>query len=431
MNRFTIDDLRAALPELDELRPLVDYLVATSVADPERTWSGSSELGTAGDRLVEPLDLEEASERLALEVFEHRSRIYGLAARAIAALTEGDAEAATEALLQAASLEAEKGEAPRAAAYADAAYRLARDAGDATLASLTLRRRARHRRAEGRYEDARRDYEEALVLAEAAEDPRGAAEACVGAGNVCEEQARWGEAEDWYRRALSLLGSHEPPVPEQWHALLNLHVVLRSMGSLEGCLEPLREAEALVETLDDSSAVPFLENAWGQYHMALRDFDTAEQHLRRGVAESADARSEITIRLNLAETLFARGRHLDAAEEARRAERRAIVSSMPQKLPEVYRLLGRILADEGILDAFVLFERALQIVDARDLPAIERARTLQAYGEAESSLGDTATGRELLSEADRLYERLGIEHRRDAWSDRYQGERPISESNQT
>ena len=419
MKRLTVDVLRAVLPDLDELRPLMDRLVADSRPDPARTWSGAGALQSLGDRLVDTGELAKTVQRLATEEEEHRRRIYDLAARSLDALARGSHGEAAATFLEAAALEEALDRWDRAEAYADAAWRVARDGDDPLLSSLALRRRGRHRRALSHYGDAARDYEEAYLRSDSAEDPRGAAEALVGWGNVLEEQGRWEEAAERYRRALQVLEALDERMPEAWHALLNLHVVLRSMGQVEASVAPLRQAAQIVEELGDESAVPFLENARGQVEMARGDFQAAEEHLRRAVMASSGSRAEVTVRLNLAETLLATGRTLEAAEEARRAERGALVSRLPQKLPEVYRLLGRIAAREGEADAFVLFERAMEIIRDRGLPALERAQTLQAYGEAEAELGDPEAAASLLSEADGLYRALGIEHRRRRWADRF------------
>lgn len=422
MKRLTVDDLRAVLPDLDELRPLADHLVSGSEADPARAWSGSGQLGTAGSRLVRTDGLGDAVDDIVGRERERLEWIYRLVAEAVEAVADGEPATAVERFLEAADLEETADHPERAAAYADAAYRLAREGSQPALTSLALRRRARHRRAIGRHAEAERDYQEAFVVARAVDDARGAAEALIGAGNVFEEQARWDEAAEWYRRALEVLESVDGPAPERWHALLNLHVVLRSVGSLDDCLASLQRAAEIAEAIVDDTALPFLENARGQYRMAVGDFEAAEEHLRRAVEASRGARAEITIRLNLAETLFAMGRTLDAAEEARRAERMAITSTVPQKLPEVYRLLGRIAASEDVPDAFVLFERALEIIAEHGLPTVERAQTLQAYAEAEGRVGDPETAGRLLAEADRLYGELGIDRRRRPWADRFDRE---------
>ncbi len=420
MKPLTFDGLRALLPELDELRPLVDHALARSHADPARTWSGSGALGTAGARLVDAAELEAAVADIARREHEHRRRTYEVVARALALLSQGDTTGAAERLMEAAEVEEERNEAARAEAYADAATRLARDGRDPRLTSLALRRRARHRRASGRYREAEADYDEAVVVARAVDDHRGAAEALIGAGNVLEEEGRWKEAEARYRQALDVLDAAGGEASERWHALLNLHVVLRSVGSLDDCVEPLERAEAVAERMGELAAARFaIENHRGQLRMAHGDFQGAEEHLRQAVAESRTARAEITIRLNLAETLLAMGRALESAEEIRRAERRAIIACVPQKLPEVYRLLGRLAASEGGRDAFVLFERALEIIAERGLPALERAQTLQAYAEVEARMGDDERSAGLLAEADRIYRELGLDRRRRTWVDRF------------
>lgn len=419
---MTLDGLRAVLPDLDELRPLVDRLTAGSEADPARAWAGSGELGTIGDRLIAPDALIGETSELARRECAHLERIYELNARAIAALAEGDVETAAETFLEAAAEEQSRDRADRAEAYADSAYRVARDGGGVELASRALRRRARHRRAQGRYEESRRDYDEAALAADSGNDARGVAEALIGAGNVEEEQGHWPQAAELYRQALARIEDLSEVVPEAWHAHLNLHVVLRSIGELEAAEEPLEEARRIAAQLEDPSARAFLENARGQFLMATADFVSAERHLRSALEASESAVAEITIRLNLAEALLATGRTLDAAQEARRAERHALVAGLPKKLPEVYRLLGRIAALENIADAFVLFERALQLIEQRGLPVLERAQTLQAYAEAERRVGDPDAARDLLAEADRLYAQLGIERRRDPWADRFDHE---------
>lgn len=440
MKRLTVDGLRTVLPDLDELRPVADKLLADSRPDPARTWTASGTLASLGDRLVETRGLTGELRTLADAEHRHRERIFEMVGRAVVSLEAGTASPAAAALLDAAALEEERDRAEKAEAYADAACRVARDGEDPGVLSLALRRRGRHRRTMGRYGESARDYGEAALVAESVHDARGRAEALIGRANVLEEQGQWEAAADGYREALATLEALDEPTPELWHAHLNLHVVLRSVGEIDEALPPLRTAQEIARAIGDDGAEPFLANARGQLDMALGDFEAAEEHLRRAleacIARGSGSRAEITIRLNLAETLLARDRTLDAAEAARRAERKAIVARMPQKLPEVYRLLGRIAAADGVADAFVLFERALEIIEERRLPALERAQTLQAYAESEARTGDPDAAADLMARADETYDELGIEHRRRPWVDRFDGgsgtdpeERPIEEEN--
>ena len=419
MKHLTVDRVREILPELDELRSLLDRVVSGSQPDPSRQWAGSGELGTSGARLVDVASLPRLAADAAEAERTHLQGIYDVCARALQHVAAGDDGSAASCLLDAAAAEEQRDRPVRAALYANAAYDLARRAGDSVREALALRRRARARRSAGRLTDAERDYVRSHELAQIVSDSRGAAEAAIGAGNVLEEQGRWDEAASWYRTAIDLLGRTEGPLPEQWHALLNLHVVHRSMGALAECEAPLFEAESIARALDDPSAVPFLENARGQLLMARGDFAAAQHRFGLAIDASTSARAAVIIRLNLAEAMLAAGRHLDAAEEVRRAEQDALIAGLHQKLPEVYRLLGRIAMAEGNPDSFVLFERALDLIAARKLPELERALTLQAYADAERALGSETSADDLNAQADAIYARLGIERRRSEWADAF------------
>jgi tetratricopeptide (TPR) repeat protein len=275
----------------------------------------------------------------------------------------------------------------------------------------------------GRLSEALDRYGRAHEASRAISDARGAAEAAVGAGNVLEDQGRWPEAAEWYRAALEALDGVEGPAPERWHAQLCLHIVARSQGAIEESLSWLARAEEAAAAVEPDVARPFLENARGQLLMARGAFGEAEAHLREAVATSTHARTRLSIRLNLAESLLAQGRTLDAAEQARESERDAIRAALVPKLPEVYRLLGRIASSEGDPDAFVLFERALSLIREHGLPALEEAQTLQAYAEAEARGGDDEAAAQLMLQATQSFEALGIQLRRK-WADVFGPEIP-------
>lgn len=418
MKRLTFDETRAALPALDELRPLMDRLLGGSRPNAAHAWAASGELETVGSRLVDAGGLRAVLAEVTEAETQRLTAVYACVADALEHLEAGRTTQAAESFLGAFALEESCERHDRAAAWADAAFRAVLDDGDARVRSRALRRRARARRSLSSLARAERDYARAWELAGLDADARGAAEAAIGMGNVLEDQARWDEAETWYRRALEELGEGQE-APERWHALLNLHVVMRSRGELQESLEPLRRATAVVDDLGDESARPFLENAWGQWHQAAGSFAEAEEHLRSAIMAAASARARVTIRLNLAETLFAAGRSLEAAEEVRRSEEEAVRAGLTTKLPEAYRLLGRIAAAQGNADSFVLFERALEIIDSGDLPDIERARTLQAYAEAEARVGDAEAAESLRARAEEAYRALGIRHQRGAWADEH------------
>jgi tetratricopeptide (TPR) repeat protein len=417
MARLTLDEARAALPPLDELRPVFDHLLVRSQPDPARTWAGSGRLGTVGARLVSGGSLADVTGRLAAEQASALADVYALVARALEALERDDGPAAARALLDAAALEEKRDRPDRTEAYAAAAYRAARNGRHDASTALALRRWARAARTLGKLVEALDRYAQAYEIARARSDERAAAEAAVGAGNVLEDQGRWEEAATWYRRALAVTEREGDPLPERWYALLNLHIVARSRGAIDESRDLLDRAQEAAGTVPVGDRIPLLENARGQLSMALGDFPTAEAHLRAALEAATASRARVTIRLNLAEALLAQRRTLDAADQARTAEQEAIRAGLVPKLPEVYRVLGRIASAEGEPDAFVLFERALELVRERALPPLEEAMTLQAYADHEERSGDPGAATKLREDAARGFEALGISHMRQAWAD--------------
>lgn len=416
MTHLRLDELWHLLPRLDELRPLQELLLSRSVPDPRHAWSASGELDTVGTRLVAgDLSPAEAAE-LARQASERAARLFALLSRALSGLADGDRTGAAVALLEIAALEEGSGDAERAEAWARSAFLVARDEKDQRPAALALRRWGRAARARGDLSTALERYRDGYEISYALGDARAGAEAAVGAGNVLEDQGRWTDAERWYRRALALLDENASEgAAERWHALLNLHIVLRSQGRLEASL-PLLDAAADA-AVDDAGALPFFENARGQLRQVQGDHVAAEGHFRRALDAASSPAARVVVGVNLAECLLAQGRRLDAAEAARRAEVEAVSNGVVPRLPEVYRLLGRVASEGGNPDAFVLFERALELIDERGLPAVEKARTLQAYAEAEGRRGDAATARELHVRAEALYRSLGIASPRHRWSE--------------
>ena len=396
-------------------------MLGDSVPNEERRWASSGALETAGDRLVDPTTLRRSVEDLAKAEHAHLDRAFRHVTTAVERLAKGDTRAAAREFLDLAALEEGRDRADRAASYANSACSIALGSSEPALESLALRRRARARLRAGEHETAAADYRRAHEVAAAVGDARGSAEAAIGAGNVFEEQGRWDEAERWYRTAIEKIDSFEGDATpsEAWHAWLNLHVIMRSRGQLEQSEDPLVRAEEIAGAIGDDGAGVFMENARGQLCMARGETDAAIEHYGWAIAMAQGARASVTVRLNLAEAFLAVGRTLDAASEARRAEREAIMARIPQKLPEVYRLLGRVAVEGRDADAFVLFERALEIVEARRLPPLERAITLQAYAEAERRVGDPSAATRLREMADSIYQELGIEHRRSEFSDHY------------
>ena len=409
-----LDDLRDLLPDMEELAPLLDEVAGTALPDPRHRWASSGELETMGRRLVQPDELEA---RIPLLVEAARARaeaLYTGTAAAIRALSEGDPARAARLLLEVAGQEESRHAPASAYRYAMAAHRLVQGLRDRTLSTLALRRAARAARGEGRLGEAATLYERAWAQARDGGDLDGGIISAIGRGNVAVDRGLWAEGEHWYQEAAGMLGPGDDPRPERWHIYQNLGIVRREQGDLEGCAEALERAGELAGALGDPMAQVEVNNGWGQL-LAARGDPAGAIHRFRSALEAArrleDPRAQATVAVNLSEVLLEEGRLLEAWEAAREAESAALSGRVPTRLPEVYRLLGR-LSQEGDTDhAFVFFERALAVIQERHLPEYERALTLHAYGDARRGSGEGLAARGLYQEALRIYGELGMDRR--------------------
>jgi len=410
MSHMRVDEVRGLLPDLEELRPLLDRVIATSAPDPERRWSTAGELETVGSRVVRLDEVEEGIPAAVERVRAELMALYAAVTAALRALERGDRREAADAFLRAGEAEERVWRMERAEAWALAAYKAVEGERDRRPGALALRRAARAARGRGRLPDAAARYEEAYGVALASGDVEGAVTAAIGRGNVDVDRGLWSRAGGWYRRALELLGE-EPsgPTPDRWHAYQNLSIVARRAGDLEESRAWLVRAEEVARTLGDEAALVEVENGWGMWALVSDDAREAERRFRRALAAATDPKSLVTVSVNLGHALLAQGRTVEAGEAGRDAEVEALRAGVVVKLPEVYRLLGEVAAVRGHADAFVFHERALEIIEAWALPAWERAETLEAYARLAERDGDEELARARRREADALRRELSTE----------------------
>lgn len=408
------DDLRDLLPDLEALEPLLDEVAGTAVPDEGRRWAASGELETLGRRLVQPEELEA---RIPLLVEAARARaeaLYTGTAAAIRALSEGDREGAARRLLDLSAQEETRHAPASAYACAMAAHRVVQGLRDRTVSTLALRRAARAARGEGRLAEAAALYERAWGQARDGGDLEGGIISAIGRGNVSVDRGLWAEGQQWYEEAARLMGPGPDARPERWHVHQNMGIVRREQGDLEGCARELERAGELAALLGDPVAQVEVNNGWGQLLMARGDRGGAIRRFRSALEATRsleDPRARTTVAVNLSEVLLAEGRRLEAWEAAREAEAAALSGRVAPRLPEVYRLLGRLAQAEDSDHAFVFFERALAVIEERGLPAYERALTLHAYGEARQRSGEELAARGLYGAALGIYEELGMDRR--------------------
>ncbi len=404
---FRVSELADLVPRLSELAPLLDLVVSTSRPDPERRWSGSGELGSVGNRMVDATAVARGSGDVAGSEAMRLGDLYGRAARVIAAVAQGRWSDAVELLIEQGLDDERRGRDREAEAWFLAAHRAARDRGE-PRALEALRLAARAARQLGRLDDAAWRYEETWRSAAQLEMESDMIVAGIGRGNTAVDQGRWAEARDWYDRVLAVLGEAGAPRTERWQTLQNLAIVHRRSGSLAEARRFLEHAQEEGSRLGDPNAEVEVGNGWGQLLVAEGDPRGAELHFTRALALAGEPRAKVTIAVNLGEALLAQGKTLEAGERAREAESEALRGGIVGKLPEIYRLLAEVARSRGEREAFVLLEQALNLIRERDLPPFEEALTREAYGDLRIAEGDVGRGVSELRAAARIFDSLGI-----------------------
>jgi tetratricopeptide (TPR) repeat protein len=293
-----------------------------------------------------------------------------------------------------------------------AAHRLAKEHG-LVRATTALRLAGRAARQQGRLDVAAERYEAAWREADALGADVDATVAAIGRGNVAVDRGSWGEARAWYEKALARIGESGPPRRERWQVMQNLAIVERESGNLAQARTRLTRAQKEGGDMGDPDALVEVENGWGQLLLAEGDARGGELHFREALARARAPLARLAITVNLGESLLLQGRSLEAGEKAREAEAEALTGALAHRLPEVYRLLAKVAHERGEGEAFVLLERALDLIARRGLPEYEEAVTREALGALRLQQGETALGLTELTTSAAIYERLGA---RQAWT---------------
>lgn len=398
-----IDAALKAIPETDDLVHLRDALLSASRVD--------GGLGSAEDypalntRLADPAALESQIEALAERV---RRRVEGVmrhTVRALAALERGDAAEAARHLVAAGEMEEGERRLYQAREFYQRALEMGRKPRDRRGEGLALRRLGRVARAMGQWDVAARRYGESFDVSVAQRDDMGAVVACQGLGNVHVDQSRWSEAREWYLRGVERCPPR-PPSAEYVHLCVGLSVVERRLGALDSAAEWLARGEDSAAGLGDG-LMAYVDHAWGRLHLARGEAQDAECAFRRALGREMDPAFRVAVMAGLSEPLLRQGRTREAFDLARDAEALAIHAQAVLKLPDVYRALGAAAAEAGDAEAYLFYEKALEVCRGHGLPAFEAAATQHHYGRWEARRGDSEAAAARLEEAYRLYTGLG------------------------
>lgn len=418
MTALTVGRALALLPEGDSYQGLREALARASRPRFLPSDTGYGEWGLLGERIVEPRGLEEQASGATVREGRRLHELVARVARGIAALAAGRREEGVERFLEASELEGAAGRARAAEALSLSAFMVARE-GEGAGSSGTilpggvraLRLAARWARGRGDLLTASHRYEEAFRLAEAlglAEDRRVAA---MGRGNVEVDRGRWDAARSWYvqveeaLRSQGLMGSREG-----WELRQNLAILAMERGALDESEALLREGEDLARRLNDDTAWVGLHHEWGLLLQRQGEPGAAEARLRSAWTRAAHPLERVVVAASLGTLLLERGRSLEAAELARRAEAEALLRGVEYRLPEVQRLLSRVAEQRGDADeALSLLLQALDTVRRFELPEVEEARTLAALAELRERQGEGGVAGALREEALRIFRKLGQE----------------------
>jgi tetratricopeptide (TPR) repeat protein len=390
-----LERLLDVLPRTDALRPLAARLLASSRVDEGRRWTASGELGTTGGRIVDLPAFRSSAEAWVEESRTRLRRSVDAVARVSEGLATGDGPDVVAALLEHSDALERDGAPADAEAWAEAAFHAALTFG-VPRAAEARRRTARCARSQGDVRRAQEAYEEAWTRASDADLWEDAVVAATGRGNVSVDLGRWRDAEIWYERAMDVLADANHGLSElverglRWRLCQNLGITHRERGDLDGADAWYTMAEETSQGLEDPSSTVEIGNGRGQLHLARGDMAAAEASFRRAlVAIGAEGPDEIrvAVRTNLAEALLLRGRTLEAGIVAREAEEEAIRGRYLGRLPGVYRVLARVVAERGEGEAFVLVERALEIARGAGLPPFQEALTLRTWADLREAQG--------------------------------------------
>lgn len=408
-----VEQALALLPDLEALLPLRALLVSIARLDERTRWSSSGPYLTLGKRGVDPEELRRSLPQALHRLTEHVAQLYAAYGDALDANQQGDGAAAVRALLRAGRLEEGVGRRAQARVWYETARRVAEALPDRRPEIEVLITSARLALAVRATAEAGREFQRAFTLAEAEFDQPDAIAGCEGLGDVAVAQGGYAGAQAWYARALRLAQATDDGACigrlERLHAALALRQgdLARAATHVARARERLEAAGAEQELARALVVDGRIQTRLGRQAAAAAALREAMAWAQRG---PRDESLDVTIRINLAESLISADRLLEAEEELRRAEQVAISASLTPPLIRVYVLMGRLHGRQQDETGFVFFEQALVLCRA-----LEPSRTLEAalyrdYGLFRADLGQQDEARELLQRARALYDSLGEAH---------------------
>lgn len=396
----------ALVPDYEDFLPLSDAVIGASRVDLEKVWARSGAYTTLGKRVVDPSRVDELVRQLLDRSQQRLREMFELVLGAIREQQSGNAATAAEMLVRAGEMEEAEGRLDKAERVYGMALGICQDLREKEPHVLALRRLGRTARTAGRLDQAWSWYEQSWQLAVDAMDLEGQVIACQGLGNVCDDRGERDQARTWWERGLELAAGLDAPALE-WPLYVNLSVLTMLEGDLGEAERLLGRGRERMERTGAPEARLYWLNNRGLLQLEHGDAVAAEAVFREALPE-AEGRWELTLRVNLGESLLRQGRLLEAADEARRAEEVAIIHRLVPDLVDVYTLLGAIARERCDEEGFVFYEQALRVCQERGLPRKTQAAILHGYGQLHCACGRPEEGRGYLEAARDVYAALGL-----------------------
>lgn len=399
------------VPALESLAPLRSLVVTVSRPDEMRAWSSSAAYMTMGKRGVEPSELKSRLGILLQRVAHQLAEQYEAAISVIDRCQRGQTAEAVAILLGAGAREQRAGRLSAAQAWYSVALDIAEGLSDRRpeiAALLALGGIDRHG---GTFSEAARRYQRCLALAEAEGDDGGALDASMALGEIAVVLGNLAGARAWCTRGLrqAQAGDHRVMMGRVFRQLAAL--ALRE-GQLGDARIALLRARSCFRLDEDAADLARVLQAHGALHEALKDRIAAAADYREALMwtllHGNVPELELSVRLSLARLHMRGERRLEAEEDMRRAEERAIEEGLPFWLVRVYLQMGEARGMAGDGDGFVFFEQALDLCRSLERTSLLEAAAYRAYADFRKALGDDETAGACLERAARILEPLGV-----------------------
>lgn len=300
-------------------------------------------------------------------------------------------------------------DAPRAAAAAEEAFRLAEAHGYPAGMALALRTLGFHRYlARGDYEGALHDLRRALALLDEAGDPRGRADVLNGIGNVHWRRGEYADAMRCHLRALEMQRGLGDRLGEG-HSLNALGNVAYHLGDYGQALDYYQDSLKLRQEIGDRVGVAYCLNNIGNIHGQLGELNRALEHMLRALEmkEGADPQAAGISMLNVGSAYADLGDDDLALEYMERATVRLRETGSLDGVGTCLRDIGRVHERRGALDrALACYQESLEITRGLGARVFE-AETLIRLGSLRVRMGEADAGLENLHAALDTVKELG------------------------